>query len=495
MSALLRCRTVDGCICHAGNRPIASWLAQRRFAAPTNSLPGTRSIVENWLNARLGRLTFGRQSLLERGGIDRAAHGIAKRKFRHWPLLIFLSVVSIVPARAEPAPTAPSWGFSWFDPANSPFIPIPEVGTDPNSGTTVGFLPVFLSTDDENHIRQIVAPDIIKTQNFGYGVRGRLFSYPSEDTQWSLVAGVKQRVEREFDGVYSTGITRQDQWSIFARLVYDRSGTARFYGIGNESRRLDQTNYTNEQGYVETEFGFNLSRQWQIAYIARPHVVDVEPGTLPGLPSVERLFPDLKGLGNVHEFFNRFQLTYDTRDSTNVPRHGVDLVALFGFADRSLLSSVSYTVVSVDGRGYWPIDEATTLATRLAFRYMPTAGDAPFWALSSLGGDRAVVGDQQPLRGFGEDRFVDRHSVGGSVEVRRRVLDLHLFTTDLSLELAPFLDVGRVFSRLADNPLDRLHVAGGLGFRAVASPFLVGYVDIGYGSEGTAIFSGLNYPF
>jgi hypothetical protein len=31
--------------------------------------------------------------------------------------------------------------------------------------------------------------------------------------------------------------------------------------------------------------------------------------------------------------------------------------------------------------------------------------------------------------------------------------------------------------------------------RAVAKPFIVGYVDIGYGGEGIAVFSGINYPF
>ena len=46
-----------------------------------------------------------------------------------------------------------------------------------------------------------------------------------------------------------------------------------------------------------------------------------------------------------------------------------------------------------------------------------------------------------------------------------------------------------------DNPLGRLHVVEGIGVRAVARPFNVGDVDIGHGSDGTAIFSGLDYPF
>jgi hypothetical protein len=34
-----------------------------------------------------------------------------------------------------------------------------------------------------------------------------------------------------------------------------------------------------------------------------------------------------------------------------------------------------------------------------------------------------------------------------------------------------------------------------VGFRAIARPFVVGYVDFGLGSEGVAVFTGLNYPF
>ncbi|HVJ54353.1 MAG TPA: BamA/TamA family outer membrane protein [Aliidongia sp.] len=377
-----------------------------------------------------------------------------------------------------------------------PFIPIPEVGTDPNSGTTLGLLPVFLTTDADHQVRRVIAPDIIRSSDFGFGARGRIFDYPSEDTQWYGVIGAKQRVERELDALYSTGLTRQGDWSASTRIVYDRSGSARFFGLGNRTSLDAQTNYTNEQAYVEAQIGFNLSHAWQLAYIARPRLVEVEPGSLHGVTSIEQSFPRLRGLDTTHELFNRFQVSYDTRDSLTVPRHGLQLVGLVGISDRSLASSTSYTVASVDFRSYSPIGEKTTLALHTALRYMPTGGsEAPFWALSSLGGDRSVIGEQQPLRGYGEDRFVDRNLFAASVELRREVLSLRLFSTDLILELAPFIDTGQVFSRLGDNPVNHLHAVGGMGFRAVASPFLVGYVDVGYGSEGTAVFSGISYPF
>ena len=34
-----------------------------------------------------------------------------------------------------------------------------------------------------------------------------------------------------------------------------------------------------------------------------------------------------------------------------------------------------------------------------------------------------------------------------------------------------------------------------MGLRAIAQPFVVGFVDIGWVAEGPAFFSGINYPF
>ena len=69
-----------------------------------------------------------------------------------------------VPA-ASPIPTPPpppaTGAARWFDPATAPFIPVPEVGTDPNSGTTLGIMPVWLRTDQDHNIDQIIAPDIL----------------------------------------------------------------------------------------------------------------------------------------------------------------------------------------------------------------------------------------------------------------------------------------------------------------------------------------------
>ena len=149
----------------------------------------------------------------------------------------------------------------------------------------------------------------------------------------------------------------------------------------------------------------------------------------------------------------------------------------------------------MDGRAFWPIDQDMILAAHLALRYLPTAHRLPFWALSNLGGNESEIGGAMLSRGFGTGRFYDRDSFCTNLEVRRKLVSIDFFSTRIDLELAPFVDLGRVFAQSGTWPLAQLHPAGGFGFRGVARPFVVGYVDVGYGSEGVAVFAGIHYPF
>jgi len=154
-----------------------------------------------------------------------------------------------------------------------------------------------------------------------------------------------------------------------------------------------------------------------------------------------------------------------------------------------------YSEAGGDGRAFWPIMHDTILVTHMSLRYLPTSHGVPFWALSSIGGGESEVGGEQPLRGFGAGRFYDRDSFSTSLELRRTVASFNAISTKVDLEVTPFVDLGRVFAHANTFPLEQLHQVYGLGFRGIARPFVVGYVDVGYGSEGIAAFTGLNYPF
>jgi len=392
----------------------------------------------------------------------------------------------------EPAPTGLQ---RWFNPSTAPFIPVPVVGTDPDSGTTVGIMPVWVRANPQLEIDRIIAPDLVHNPYFGWGMHARLYAYPSEDEHWSAVAGIKQRVERELDLDYQIGLARRGRWSFAAGAVYARDGTPRFYGIGNQTSLADQTNYTAEQEVLRARIGYNISRIWQLAYTVRLRRVDVQPGTLSGIPSIEQRF-GAQSLGSDREFLHRLGLVYDTRDDLTIPHRGMQWIAYVGMASRTgLFNDSMYTDTGVDARAFWPVFHDTVFAAHVAVRYLLRANDVPFWALSSVGGDRSAIGGEQPLRGFGFGRYVDRNSFATTLELRHRVFSFNAVSTHVDIELTPFVDAGRVFADTDTFPLDHLHTVGGIGFRGVARPFVVGYVDVGYGTEGVAVFTGINYPF
>jgi hypothetical protein len=376
-----------------------------------------------------------------------------------------------------------------------PFLPVPEIAQDPDSGTTVGILPVWLFTDEDQRIRRIIAPDVLYNPNFGVGFHGRIFDYPSEDNQWSLEGGLKQRVEREFDGEYTFGRLREHDWSFQFSVIYDVNGSPRFFGIGNGTPEVNETNYTDKQEVLQAQIGYNFSRAWQLLYTARLRAVDIQPGTLDKIASIEQRFPHVPGLGTNYEQLNRLSIIYDTRDSFTAPRNGMTWIAYGGVASRSgFLNNSLYSEAGIDGRIFWPINPKTLLASHVSLRYLPSTHDLPFWALSSLGGGQSVVGGEQPLRGFGEGRFYDRNSFAATVELRRTAFEFDAIS-HVEVEIAPFVDVGNVFHKGPTFPIRGLHKVAGVGFRAIARPSVVGYVDVGYGSDGAAVFTGINYPF
>lgn len=377
-----------------------------------------------------------------------------------------------------------------------PFVLVPLIDVSPNSGATFGAIPTWLQTNGQGQITQIIAPDVNRSPNFGWGGHARFLSYPSEDTQWSIVAGGEQRVERNFDYEVQTGRLRSSPWGFDASVVYDRDGTPRFFGIGNRTPENHETNYTAQQRLLRASLRLNLDHELQLAYTVRARGFDVLPGTLDGVETIGGRFPAVAGLGTVNEVLHRLQVSYDTRDDPTVPRHGAAWTVYGGLASADgVIGSALYREVGLDWRELWSPGSADTIAAHAATRYLAGASTVPFWALSALGGDQSGLGDSGALRGFGSGRYADRDSFAANVELRHRILGLDILATHIEVELTPFVDVGEVFANSRTSPVGDLHHVVGLGFRGIARPFIVGYVDFGYGSEGVAAFTGINYPF
>jgi outer membrane protein assembly factor BamA len=274
-------------------------------------------------------------------------------------------------------------------------------------------------------------------------------------------------------------------------FLHERDSTERFFGFGNDTPEDDETNYTNDDTVAQVTPGLWVLPYVNVNYRMRIRRYGLDEGQVDTLPFTGdvRFRGRQPDLGTSVHWGHQLALVYDSRDDIDIPRHGA-FAALYGeVADRRLGSTSSFVKFGAEWRKFIPFRNGNpVLALRALADYTSGSHDTPFWEMASLGGRRT-------LRGFGSDRFIDFNRSLATAEVRTRVWSLRIFGVNAEIELAPFVETGQVFSDVTESPVGDLHWVGGLGFRGVVRPQIVGFVDIGYGAEGSAIFTGVDYPF
>lgn len=385
------------------------------------------------------------------------------------------------------------------------FIPIPEIITDPNEGNTFGFLGVVLILDEKDEVKYMLAPDIRYNKTKGIYPTLRWFGYPTPLRRYSIVVGKSTTRDEDYELEFSDRSYWDGRAFLIASFVHDRDSTERFYGFGNDSLDERESNYTSNEIAAQATPGvwllpnFNLSYRMLIRRfgVQQGQVADrgdcptgredkiclIQERRFPGGPSRQ---PDLDS--TVH-WSHQVALTYDSRDEIDIPTGGALALFYLEAADEKLGSSTSYVKFGSEWRDFIPLRKGNPiLALRALLDYTSGDRDTPFWVQNSLGGRRT-------LRGYGSDRFIDFNRSLASAELRTRVWQRRVFGVKAELELAPFAEAGQVFRRVLSSPFDDLHFVYGLGFRGVVRPQIVGFVDVGVGAEGSAIFTGINYPF
>jgi outer membrane protein assembly factor BamA len=370
-------------------------------------------------------------------------------------------------------------------------IPIPEFITDPNEGNTYGILPVVLFTDEEDRIRYMLAPDFSYNDTKGFFPRLRFFGYPSRTRQYALVAGKSTTKDERYLAEFTDrGLWDGRAW-VFAGAMHEQDSTERFFGFGNSSHEDEESNYTNNDTLAELYPGFWIVPKLGFAYKMRIRSHGLSSGQVDSLPFIAVEHPGVPGLDRGTYWTHRLELIWDSRDDIDIPSRGVFGIVYAEGTDEAIGSATSFFKFGWEWRQFVPLswrNWSAVLAMRALIDYVSAGDDTPFWEMSALGGRNA-------LRAFGADRFIDFNRSLGSVELRVPVYGRHIFGVNPVLELAPFFETGQVFDGVTQSPVDDLHIAYGMGFRAVIRPQIVAFVDVGFGYEGSAVFSGVNYPF
>lgn len=206
------------------------------------------------------------------------------------------------------------------------------------------------------------------------------------------------------------------------------------------------------------------------------------------------------GLGGGRVSLVQLSLMYDTRDFEPDPYRGVFLELANEHSGRYIGSDFQFHKMLFQARHYMPIAprvlRRTLLATRLG--YGTILGDqAPFFEFQdqwSAEGSIRALGGSQALRGFKANRFLGRTVGFVNIELRHRIADFDIGRENVTLTLAPFLDLGSVGDRVF-VVAPTLRASAGAGLRIGWNRSTVIVADAAFSREDAQLFINFNQSF
>ncbi|HEY6289873.1 MAG TPA: BamA/TamA family outer membrane protein [Nitrospiraceae bacterium] len=380
-------------------------------------------------------------------------------------------------------------------------IPLPAFATNRNEGYWAGGLTPILKTNSKGDTDEMFVPQYLyNSQGVGHYGSLNYFGYPSDREQYHAFVWYGQKLDQGIDLGYKNVGVGGGRYILAADLTAFKDPFARFFGFGSRTIQAQETNYTLRELLVKLTAGIWLTPDLALMLTERYRNVRVDDGIVVSLPRTAQQFPAIPGIQGAQVLGHGLTLRYDTRDSQLMPTKGAYVNVLAEFNQNLTPEDENQWGHAVlDARQYIPhSSDQMIFVSRMLFEGVfgqierrGTALGVPFYEQATLGGE-------QTLRAFGRGRYVGTWAVLANLEERVTVLNKTMFGVNAHLELAPFLDIGRVgqSSVKADHLVYKhLQFSPGVGFRLLIKPTIVGRFDVAYGNDGANVFVGLDYPF
>ena len=370
-------------------------------------------------------------------------------------------------------------------------LALPIVATDPNKGPTVGLLPVGVFKE-QTRITNILAPDVTYNEIAGYGAIFRLRRAFSRDADLLVDAGTSTEGNDDYQIQYrqrQVGPNRAIYYT--AQFWYSTQLAQRFYGIGNETEDDAESSYVFRRTLARGLLGFELPFDFNIELSERITSYKVGPGRLEEVASTRAAFPNVPGVkdGRISILTHRVALIYDSRDSITTPTEGIFGRFTYELSDGSLGSDIDFQRFGLQLTFLIPKFKKKLTSVVNFNGWIMTGDQIPFFELTQLGG-------KSTIRGYGQGRFVDQNGYAINFEERWNAIEHEIAGVEIVVQLAGFIDAGRVFAEGERFKFKDTKIAAGGAVRVVVPDSeLVASIDMGFSDEGSAVFVGLDYPF
>ena len=378
-----------------------------------------------------------------------------------------------------------------IDTPNGPIIPFPVVDSSKDLGPSFGIMPVIAIRDRKTKdIKSVIVPSANYNQNLRTTLTYRHYIFPDEKRYFILRASRSERVERELMAYYYTPQFFSTAMRFSAEARHWVTGKPSFYGFGINSKRGDRTNYAIKMTGEEVIMDFPLVSSLFLNVNHSYYVKEIVPGPVDDGQIADN-FPGAYAQAAARRDYhtNRFSLVYDDTDHPSLPKIGTYASASVLYSNKKLGSDFEYRTYAFQLKNYYNYKGEGRFVTAAHFLLQFQKGDAlPFYAMPQLG-------ESTGLRMAGDGRFTDRGKFVFTIEERITLSKTPFYKFISETEIAPFLDVGTVFSRVSSFRARDLKYGPGISARLVIRPQLVATIDFAYGSEGTNAIIRIGYPF
>lgn len=379
-------------------------------------------------------------------------------------------------------------------------IPLPAFGTNQNEGSWAGGIMPILKADSTGDVKEMLAPQYLYNRNVGHYGSLNYFGYPSDTEQYHALVWYGQKLDQGVDLGYKNLSAGGGRFIFAADVSAFKNPFARFFGFGSRTTEAQETNYTSREFLVKLTAGINLTEDLALMWIERYRNVRVDDGILGSLPHTAEIHPEIPGIQGAQILGHGLTLRYDTRDSQLMTAKGTYVNVLAEFNQNvEERGANQWGHAVLDARHFMPhSSDRMVFVSRMLLsgvfgqtEHRGTKLGIPFYEQATLGGE-------DTLRAFGRGRYIGSWAALVNLEERVTVLSERFFDLNTHLEVAPFLDIGRVGQstvRAEDLFTENLQFNPGVGFRLLVKPTIVGRADVAYGRDGANVFVGLDYPF
>ena len=310
---------------------------------------------------------------------------------------------------------------------------------------------------------------------------GSIFKLKSEDERTvAQVWGVGL-----LHGFYRAGTGIEFQYGSRYRPAVELAGShadspqLEYYGPGPDSSIHNLTDFRREDTLFNLRTTFHIGSHLKPSCRLGELLENVGPGTNEQLATTQSVFgpAEAPGIDVQSDFLiGGCAAELDLRDSPDYPRKGTYALVVYDryyaqdagrFSFHRLTNDVEQYIPFFNGKRVIALDEKTW------FNFHSFDEVVPFYLQPTLASDT-------DLRGFRRYRFYDENAIAATAEYRWEI--------NSALDMALFIDAGKVFHQPGQLSLSGMGSSGGFGLRFKTGKTVGARLDTGFSREGFQVW-------